>query len=62
MTTETITVRVEGKYADILLEHVINPALKDYSCRVEWPGFPPDPTITVTFDPEELRELIRGGP
>lgn len=62
MTTATITVRAEGKYADKLLEHVINPALKDYSCRVEWPGFPTDPTITVTFDPEELRALVRGGP
>lgn len=55
--TATLTITAQGEHAVEVLEHVINPALKDYGCTVEWPGYPASRQITVHVDGEELAEM-----
>lgn len=58
MTPRTVTIRVEGARAAAILEHIINPALKDHECRVDWPD-QNDPEIAVTFDDDDLAEIVK---
>lgn len=50
----SFNVTVQGREAVRLLEHLINPALKDYGCVVEWPGYPASHQITVHIDSDDL--------
>ncbi len=52
-----VTITAHGRYADAILEHVINPALKDFECKVFWPDMAEN-KIAVTFDHDELCGLI----
>lgn len=63
MPAHTITITATGDKARAILEHIINPALKDCMCSVRWPGYPNTAEITVEVDDADLafhETLARG--
>ena len=59
----TLTIRLTSdrpQHAAKILEHIINPALKDFGCTVSWPDMS-DPEIAVTYDAEDLRRSFSEG-
>lgn len=63
MTQHTLTIRADAakpQHACRIIENIINPALRDYGCRVGWPDLD-KPEISVTYDTDELREAFKLG-
>ena len=57
---EKFTVQVRGGSHEsrlAILEHVINPALKDYGVTVEWPDYPATDFATITVGADELSNI-----
>lgn len=53
----TAKIRVDGErmqHACAIIEHIINPALRDYGITVKWQD-QTDPKIRIDYDPAELR-------
>lgn len=62
MNRRTLTIRATAdrpQHACQIIEHIINPALKDYGCHVDWPDLT-EPEISVTYDTDDLREAFKG--
>jgi len=60
MTAHQFTVQVRGGSHEnrlAILEHVINPALKDYGVTVEWPDYPATDFATITVGDDELENI-----
>lgn len=60
MTTRTLTITLTGKHkqhACRIIEEIINPALRDYECTVQWPDMT-EPEINVIYDPDNLRAMF----
>ena len=58
--THSFTVQVRGGSHEnrlAILEHVINPALKDYGVTVEWPDYPATDFATITLGDDELSAI-----
>lgn len=53
--TSTLNVTVTGRLAVKVLELIINPALKDWGCVVEWPGYPASHQITVHLSHDDFK-------
>lgn len=45
------------QHARRIIEHIINPALKDYGIIVSWPDIR-DPEILISYDTTDLREAF----
>lgn len=45
------------QHACRIIEHIINPALRDYGIEVSWPDLT-DPEISISYDTDELREAF----
>lgn len=61
MNTRTLTIRLttdRPQHACRIIEHIINPALRDFGCHVDWPDLE-DPEIAVTYDVDDLREAFK---
>lgn len=57
--TLTLTIAAKNKqHACRIIEHIINPALRDYECGVLWPDMN-EPEISVIYEPEFLREAFK---
>lgn len=59
-TPQTFTVQVRGGSHEnrlAILEHVINPALRDYGVTVEWPDYPATDFATITVHADDLENI-----
>lgn len=57
----SLVLRIEAQrkqHACRIIEHIINPALKDYGCIVQWPDLD-EPEIAITYDADDLREAFK---
>jgi len=57
----SLVIHVEAnrkQHALKIIEHIINPALKDFGCVVQWPD-QDEPEIAVAYDADDLREAFK---
>lgn len=54
MPKNQITITATGDKAVVIMEHIVNPALKDCMVSVRWDNYPDKAEITAEFNDDDL--------
>jgi hypothetical protein len=58
MTTAVLRITADRpQHACRIIEHIINPALRDYGIVVSWPDLT-EPEVSISYDATDLRDAF----